>query len=255
MILETKNLLKQFGGVKAVNYVNLFVKKGEIFGMIGPNGSGKTTFINVLSGIYASESGEVFFNGENITGLKPHIITRKGITRTFQNLRIFPTVTVLENVLIGMHCKINTSLFNVYLTPFKSKKEEVKAKLRAFEILDMVNLADKAKILAKNLPYGEQRLLEICRALASDPKLLLLDEPCAGMNPLEMDSLAVFIKKLKKTGLTTFIIEHNMRFIMAIAERMVVLNAGAKFREGLPEDIQKDAEVQKIYLGEEEEEI
>ena len=251
-LLETDRLWKKFGGVTAVQDIALSIEKGEILGMIGPNGSGKTSFINLLSGIYRPDKGNITFIGEDITGLPAYHITKKGIARTFQNLRVFPNISVLDNLLIGRHCRVNNSLANIYLNPFLSRKREKEAEDRVIELLDWVHLADRRKELAKNLPYGEQRLLEICRALASEPQLVLLDEPCAGMNPVEMDTLAAFLKNLRDRGTTLFIIEHNMRFIMAIAERIVVLDAGTKFREGSPVQIQNDKEVQRIYLGEEE---
>jgi len=252
-LLETDRVWKKFGGVTAVQDIALSIEKGEILGMIGPNGSGKTSFINLLSGIYRPDKGRILFSGEDITELPAHLITKKGIARTFQNLRVFPNISVLDNLLIGRHCRVNTSLANIYLNPFLSRKREKEAEDRVIELLEWVHLGDRRKELAKNLPYGEQRLLEICRALASEPLLLLLDEPCAGMNPVEMDTLAAFLKNLRQRGTTLFIIEHNMRFIMSIAERIVVLDAGTKFREGTPGQIQKDKEVQRIYLGEEEE--
>jgi branched-chain amino acid transport system ATP-binding protein len=252
-LLETDRVWKKFGGVTAVQDIALSLEKGEILGMIGPNGSGKTSFINLLSCIYRPDKGRILFSGEDITELPAHLITKKGIARTFQNLRVFPNISVLDNLLIGRHCRVNTSLANIYLNPFLSRKREKEAEDRVIELLEWVHLGDRRKELAKNLPYGEQRLLEICRALASEPLLLLLDEPCAGMNPVEMDTLAAFLKNLRQRGTTLFIIEHNMRFIMSIAERIVVLDAGTKFREGTPGQIQKDKEVQRIYLGEEEE--
>lgn len=252
-LLETDKVWKKFGGVTAVQDISLSIEKGEILGMIGPDGSGKTSFINLLSGIYQSDKGRITFAGEDITDLPAYLITKKGIARTFQNLRVFPNISVLDNLLIGRHCRVNNSLANIYLNPFLSRKREKEAEDRVIELLKWVHLGDRRKELAKNLPYGEQRLLEICRALASEPQLLLLDEPCAGMNPVEMDTLAAFLKALREGGTTLFIIEHNMRFIMSIAERIVVLDAGAKFREGTPGQIQNDKEVQRIYLGEEEE--
>lgn len=251
-LLQTRELRKRFGGVVAVNNVSLAIQQGEILGMIGPNGSGKSTFINLLTGIYRPDSGEIIFGGDSIGGLPNHVVTQKGIARTFQNLRVFSNISVLDNILIGRHCRIPTSLWDVYLRPFTSWRREKEAMEWAVRILEMVNLAHRQYELAKNLPYGEQRLIEICRALASDPKLLLLDEPCAGMNPVEMDVLAQFLIRLQSQGQTIFIIEHNMRFIMSIAQRIFVLNAGAKFREGTPAEIQADPEVQKIYLGEED---
>jgi len=249
--LTAENIGKKFGGVVALNDVSLTVDRGEIVGMIGPNGSGKTTFINNLSGIYSPTSGRFLFNGEDITGLEAHVITNKGISRTFQNLRIFPNITVLENILIGLHCRIDVSLWDVYFHFLKTRKIEAEAREKAMAILETANLAHRHDTLAKNLPYGKQRLLEICRAIVSSPYLLLLDEPCAGMNPVEMDELADFIKILQEKGITVFVIEHNMRFIMSVAERLIVLANGSKFQEGTPAQIQKDKKVQAIYLGDE----
>ncbi len=250
-LLTADTIGKKFGGVIALKDVSLTVEKGEIVGMIGPNGSGKTTFINNLSGLYAPTSGRFMFNGEDITGLPAHVVTGKGISRTFQNLRVFPNISVLENILIGLHCKISTSLWDVYAGVLKTRRVERQAREKAMAVLELADLAGRHDTLAKNLPYGKQRLLEICRAIVSDPHLLLLDEPCAGMNPVEMDDLAGFIRILQKKGITVFVIEHNMRFIMSVAERIIVLANGAKFQEGTPVEIQKDKKVQAIYLGEE----
>jgi len=250
-LLTANKIGKNFGGVVALNEVSLTVDKGEIVGMIGPNGSGKTTFINNLSGIYSPTTGNFMFNEEDITGFEAHTITGKGISRTFQNLRVFPNISVLENILIGLHCRIDTSLWDVYVRFLKTRKIEAAARKKAMKVLEIANLADSHDTLAKNLPYGKQRLLEICRAIVSDPFLLLLDEPCAGMNPVEMDDLADFIKILQKRGITVFVIEHNMRFIMAVAQRLIVLANGSKFAEGTPTQIQNDKKVQAIYLGDE----
>jgi len=252
VLLETRQLMKHFGGIMAVNEISLSIGKGEILGMIGPNGSGKSTFVNLLTGIYAPDKGQTLFKDRDITMLPVHRITEIGIARTFQNLRIFQNISVMTNILIGRHSQINNSLWDVYLRPLSAWKRERAAREKAMEYLELAHLADRGNELAKNLPYGEQRLLEICRALASEPELLLLDEPCAGMNPVEMDTLAEFIKRIKAAGTTVFIIEHNMRFIMSIAERIVVLNMGKKFKEGSPLEIQSDSGVQSIYLGEEE---
>ncbi len=250
-LLTATKIGKRFGGVIALNDVSLNVDKGEIVGMIGPNGSGKTTFINNLSGIYSPSAGQFLFNGEDITGLEAHVITNKGISRTFQNLRVFPNISVLENILIGLHCRIETSLWDVYIRFMKTRKIEAQAREKAMAVLETAKLADKANTLVKNLPYGKQRLVEVCRAIVSGPHLLLLDEPCAGMNPVEMDALADYIRIVQKNGITVFVIEHNMRFIMAVAERLIVLANGSKFTEGTPTEIQKDKKVQAIYLGDE----
>ncbi len=253
VLLETRQLMKHFGGIMAVNEISLSIGKGEILGMIGPNGSGKSTFVNLLTGIYTPDKGQTLFKNRDITTLPVHRITEIGIARTFQNLRVFQNISVMANILIGRHSQIKNSLLDVYLRPLSAWKREKAAKEKALEFLELAHLADRRDELAKNLPYGEQRLLEICRALASEPELLLLDEPCAGMNPVEMDTLAEFIQRIKTSGTTVFIIEHNMRFIMSVAERIVVLNMGQKFKEGSPLEIQSDSGVQSIYLGEEEE--
>lgn len=252
-LLETQKVSKRFGGVTAVNAISVTVDRGEIVGMIGPNGSGKSSFINLLSGIYKPDQGRIIFEEEDITNLPSHVITQKGIARTFQNLRVFSNISVLNNLLIGRHCKVKNSLFNVYFNPLGSNKIEKEAETWVLALLEMVDLTNRKTDFARNLSYGDQRLLEVCRALASEPKLLLLDEPCAGMNPAEVEALASFLKNLRQRGTTIFIIEHNMQFIMSIAERIIVLNAGEKFREGMPAVIQNDIQVQKIYLGEEEE--
>jgi branched-chain amino acid transport system ATP-binding protein len=251
-LLETRDLMKHFGGIMAVSDISLHIGKGEILGMIGPNGSGKSTFVNLLTGIYKPDKGQTIFKDQDITALPVHRITEIGIARTFQNLRVFQNISVMTNILIGRHAQIRNSLWDVYLRPLTAWKREKAARERALEFLELADLSDRKDELAKNLPYGEQRLLEICRALASEPELLLLDEPCAGMNPVEMDTLAEFIQRIKASGTTVFIIEHNMRFIMSVAERIVVLNMGKKFMEGTPAEIQADSGVQSIYLGEEE---
>ncbi len=252
VLLETRQLVKHFGGIMAVNEISLSIGKGEILGMIGPNGSGKSTFVNLLTGIYAPDKGQTLFKNQDITRLPVHRITEIGVARTFQNLRVFQNISVMTNILIGRHSRIENSLWEVYLRPLSAWKREKAAQEKAMEFLELAHLTDRKNELAKNLPYGEQRLLEICRALASEPELLLLDEPCAGMNPVEMDTLAEFIQRIKASGTTVFIIEHNMRFIMSVAERIVVLNMGKKFKEGSPLEIQSDIGVQSIYLGEEE---
>ncbi len=253
-VLDTRDVTKQFGGLVAVNQVSMTVKKNEIVGIIGPNGAGKTSFINALTGIYKPSSGQVFFQGKDITGLPAYKIAKHGIARTFQNLRIFSNISVLENVLIGAHCRIDNPFHHIFLRPLRSKKIERQAYAKVIDLLKNVGLEEKKESLAKNLSYGEQRILEICRALASDPELLILDEPCAGMNSAEMDTLADFVKKLRDEGSTIAVIEHNMRFMMAVSDRIIVMTEGAKFREGTPEEIRNDLEVQKVYLGRQEDE-
>jgi len=252
-LLETEGIDKKFGGIHAVDHLSIFVNKGEIVGMIGPNGSGKTTFLNILSGIYRPSSGRIKFKNEDITRLPLYHIIEKGIARTFQNLKVFRNMSLLENVLIGRHHLIKNSLLNIYFNLFLASKREENACHKAMEVLELVNLAGKKDELARNLPYGEQRLLEIARALVSEPDLLLLDEPSAGMNPKETVTLYLFLEKLRKKGLSIFIIEHNMRAIMAISDRIIVLNSGKKLKEGIPKEIQRDKQVQEVYLGKEEE--
>lgn len=251
-ILDTQNITKQFGGLVAVNQVSMTVNQHEIVGIIGPNGAGKTSFINALTGIYKPSSGRVLFQGKDITGLPAHKIANQGIARTFQNLRVFSNISVLENVLIGAHCRIDNPFHHIFLRPLRSKMVERQAYEKVITLLKNVGLEEKKESMAKNLSYGEQRILEICRALASNPKLLILDEPCAGMNSAEMDTLANFVKKLRDEGSTITVIEHNMRFMMAVSDRIIVMTEGAKFREGTPEEIRNDLEVQKVYLGGEE---
>ncbi|MCF6266972.1 MAG: ABC transporter ATP-binding protein [Desulfuromusa sp.] len=251
-ILDTKDVTKQFGGLVAVNQVSMTVNKNEIVGIIGPNGAGKTSFINALTGIYKPSGGQIFFQGKDITGFPAYKIAKQGIARTFQNLRVFSNISVLENVLIGAHCRIDNPFHHIFLRPLRSKKIERQAYAKVIALLKNVGLEEKKESLAKNLSYGEQRTLEICRALASDPELLILDEPCAGMNSAEMDTLADFVKKLRDEGQTIVVIEHNMCFIMAVSDRIIVMTEGAKFREGTPAEIRNDLEVQKVYLGEQE---
>lgn len=251
-LLKTIDLVKRFDGVCAVDKVNASIEKGEVVGMIGPNGSGKTTYINILSGIYKPTNGKIIFKDSDISNLPAHEITKAGISRTFQNLRVFTNISILENILIGRHCRIPNSLMKIYFNPFKSFEIEKQAKNKAISIIEEAGISADYNQLARSLSYGEQRRLEICRALASEPDLLLLDEPCAGMNSTEMDALKQFLKKINDRGTTIFVIEHNMNFITSVADRVIVLNAGGKFKEGLPNEIMKDKEVQKIYLGDEE---
>lgn len=251
-ILDTRDITKQFGGLLAVNQISMTVNKNEIVGIIGPNGAGKTSFINALTGIYKPSSGQVHFKGKEITGLPAYKIAKHGISRTFQNLRVFSNISVLENVMIGAHCRIDNPFHHIFLRPLRSKRIERQAYEKVIALLKNVGLEEKKESLAKNLSYGEQRILEICRALASDPELLILDEPCAGMNSAEMDTLADFVKKLRDEGQTIVVIEHNMRFMMAVSDRIIVMTEGAKFREGTPAEIRNDLEVQKVYLGEQE---
>jgi len=251
-LLEARNIHLHFGGVAALLDLNVDIREGEILGLIGPNGSGKTTFINLLTKIYSPDTGTITFNGERIEHLPTHQITKKGIARTFQNLRVFKNVSVLDNILIGGHRLIGTNMVNIFLKPYQHVREEKKAREKAMRLLEVVRLSHKAKELAKNLPYGEQRRLELARALATEPLLLLLDEPTAGMNPKESQEMIVLLKEINLMGKTLFIIEHNMRMIMNVSHRILVLNAGATICEGTPAEVQKNERVQEIYLGKEE---
>jgi branched-chain amino acid transport system ATP-binding protein len=248
-VLTVSNITKAFGGIIALSDVNMDVNKGEIVGIIGPNGAGKTTLFNVITGMYQTTSGKVYFSGEDITNLKPHIIGKKGFSRTFQNIRLFKNMTVLDNVLTGMqaHTKANilTAIFHT-----KSKKLEEKISIKKAKwILEHVHLWDERYIRAEQLPYGKQRRLEIARALATNPQLLMLDEPAAGMNDNETEELRGMILDLQKMGQTILLIEHDMKFVMSICERIYVLNYGKVISVGTPQEVSQDPIVIEAYLG------
>ncbi len=252
VLLKSDNICMYFGGVKAVDHVALTVKEGQIMGIIGPNGSGKTTFFNVLSGLYKPTSGRFLFREKDITNWPPHRVAQIGIARTFQNIRVFKNSSVLDNVLVGEHLKLQTSLFGALIRSPAQKKEERTARQKAEELLDFVKLSDKIHEFSANLAYGEQRRLEIARALASQPKLLLLDEPTAGMNPSEADQVIQLFHKIRDLGVTIILIEHNMQVMMGTAEWIVAFGAGTKIAEGTPREIQYNEHVIQAYLGEEE---
>lgn len=249
-ILELKDVTKKFGGLTAVDGVNLKVEENQICALIGPNGAGKTTVFNMITGAYQVTSGDVIFNGESICGKKPHQIVEKGIARTFQNIRLFKSATVLENVMTGFHCKTKTGMFNVIFNYRKCMQEEAECREKALEILRFLGLEDVKNLEARNIPYGHQRLLEIGRALATSPKLLLLGEPAAGMNSQEKKELVNTIRKIRDTyHLAVLLVEHDMELVMGISENITVINFGRPIACGTAEEIQNNNDVIEAYLG------
>lgn len=249
MFLQVRNLTKHFGGLLALDNLSLNIEQGEIVGLIGPNGAGKTTFFNLLSGVDHPDKGEIIFLNQRIDRILAHRITALGISRTFQNIRLFVQMTALENVMVGRHCRTRAEVKEALLRTSGFQKEENEIQEKAKELLDFVGLLSKGNELAKNLSYGEQRRLEIARALATEPKLLLLDEPTAGMNPVEAKELISLIKKIREQGITVFLIEHQMEVVMNISERIIVLNYGEKIAEGKPEEVRCNPLVIDAYLG------
>jgi len=248
-LLEVRGLVKRFGGVTAVNALDMTLRRGDVHALIGPNGSGKTTTLNVISALYRSDGGSIRFDGEELSGVPAHAIARRGIARTFQNIRLFGELSVIENVMIGRHVRTRTGFAGALLPGGRTAREERETRERAGELLAFVGIGATANASARSLPYGDQRRVEIARALAGEPRLLLLDEPAAGMNPAETDDLVALLRRIRDGGTTLLLIEHDMNLVMSISDRITVLNFGQHIAEGPPDAIARNADVITAYLG------